>query len=519
MTVQRRSCSFLAAVFVFTLLGIFSASVCLGHELDEIKGMIRAKGHKWTAGETSVSKLPTHERNRRCGLLRPAVVTSPQATYTVSSTTGATAANIDWRKVGGDVTQNFVTPVRDQGSCGSCWAFASAGALESYILIKDSKPGTDDNRAEEILLSCCTSCRPVGYGTCDGGYVQGAADYVRGTGLPSESYFGYTATSTDDVCTNAKTGWDTNTYKIGLWTPVTYSSVSIDAIKSALASGPVVTTFDVYSDFFSYAGGVYEYAHGTFAGGHAVLIVGYVDDASINGGGYFIVKNSWGTGWGEKGYFNIAYSQTGSPVGFGEYTIAYQQGATPPLAPSGLTATAAAGSNSVALKWSDNAANESGYKIERCAGAGCSSFGQIATVGSSTTSYTNTGLGWSTSYTYRVRAYNSGGDSATSNVASATTPAQPPVPVPPSGLVGTVSRTQISLSWTDNSADETGFRIERCIGATCTNFAQIATVAANTARYNNAGLRKTTTYRYRVASYNGSGISAYSNIVAAATTR
>jgi C1A family cysteine protease len=93
----------------------------------------------------------------------------------------------------------------------------------------------------------------------------------------------------------------------------------VNAIKNALNThGPLVTTMDVYDDFFAYDGGVYSYASGPYAGGHAILIVGYDDP-----GEYFIVKNSWGIGWGEAGFFRIAYSEIDSPVYFGEWTIAY----------------------------------------------------------------------------------------------------------------------------------------------------------------------------------------------------
>lgn len=511
MTVQRRSCSFFAAVFVFTLLGMFSASVCFGGELEEIRSMIKAKGHKWEAGETSVSKLSVAERKARCGHLKPQTTVSIPATSSEGSV-AALPGTLDWRTMNG---QNFVTSVKDQGGCGSCWAFATTAALESYILVKDSLPAVDDNRAEEILVSCS------GAGSCNGGYIGSASEFIRGTGLPPELFMPYTATSTDNTCSRAVSGWQDNTYRIGTWSYVTTSSVSISAIKNALVSGPLVTTFDVYNDFFSYTGGIYEYATGSLAGGHAVLLVGYTDDATVNGGGYFLVKNSWGAGWGEGGYFRIAYSQAASPVGFGEYTIAYGQPATPPAAPTSLTATAASSSNSIALTWSDNASNESGYKIERCAGSGCSNFAQIATVSSNVTSYTNSGLAASTAYTYRVRAYNSGGDSGYSNVATATTPAQPAVPASPTNLSATaISKTQINLSWTDNAVNEDGFNIERCTGATCTKFAKIAMVGANITVYNNnTGLRKGTTYRYRLSAYNGGGTSTYSNIATVTTPR
>jgi hypothetical protein len=190
---------------------------------------------------------------------------------------------------------------------------------------------------------------------------------------------------------------------------------------------------------------------------------------------------------------------------------------TPPAAPTGLGATAVS-SSQINLNWTDNSDNETGFRIERCTGDGCNTFAQIATVGANVTSYSNTGLSASTTYKYRVRAYNSGGDSAYSNVADATTQAAPVLPAAPTGLTATaVSRSQINLAWADNSNNETGFKIERCKGSTCTNFAQIATVGANVTTYSNKNLTRNTTYRYRVRAYNATGNSGYSNIVSATT--
>jgi predicted phage tail protein len=136
------------------------------------------------------------------------------------------------------------------------------------------------------------------------------------------------------------------------------------------------------------------------------------------------------------------------------------------------------------------------------------------------TSYSNTGLTASTSYSYRVRAYNAAGDSGYSNTASAVTQAAPALPAAPTSLVATaVSRSQINLTWTDNATNEDGFKIERCKGSTCTNFAQIATVGANVTSYSNTGLSSNTSYRYRVRAYNATGNSGYSNIAKAATLK
>ena len=194
-------------------------------------------------------------------------------------------------------------------------------------------------------------------------------------------------------------------------------------------------------------------------------------------------------------------------------------GGTPPAAPSGLAATAVS-SSQVNLSWADNSTTETGFKIERCAGVGCADFAQFATVSAGVTSYSNTGLTASTSYSYRVSAYSTAGDSDYSNTASATTQAAPALPAAPTNLVATVvSSSQINLAWTDSATNETGFKIERCKGATCTNFTQIFTVGANVTSCSNTGLVKRTTYRYRVRAYNATGNSGYSNIAAATTPR
>jgi C1A family cysteine protease len=95
----------------------------------------------------------------------------------------------------------------------------------------------------------------------------------------------------------------------------------------------VVAVFDVYTDFFSYDSGVYSYVSGEYEGGHAILIVGWNDSDSA-----FIVKNSWGTGWGESGFFKIAYSELTGNTKFARYSYAYgtASGPAPPPPPTGL---------------------------------------------------------------------------------------------------------------------------------------------------------------------------------------
>ncbi len=191
-------------------------------------------------------------------------------------------------------------------------------------------------------------------------------------------------------------------------------------------------------------------------------------------------------------------------------------GGTLPAAPSALSATAAS-STQINLAWTDNSNNEDGFRIERCQNAGCSTFTEIATVGTNVVSYQNTGLTAGTTYQYRVRAYNTAGNSGYSNTASATTTVT--LPAAPSALSATAaSSTQINLAWTDNSNNEDGFRIERCQNAGCSTFTEIATVGTNVVSYQNTGLTAGTTYQYRVRAYNTAGNSGYSNTASATTT-
>src|SRR6266498_462740 len=197
-------------------------------------------------------------------------------------------------------------------------------------------------------------------------------------------------------------------------------------------------------------------------------------------------------------------------------SVTFTLGPSAPAAPSNLAATAVS-SSQINLSWTDNATTEDGFQIERCSGAGCTAFTQIATVGPNVTTYSNTGLAASTSYSYRVRANNGAGSAAYSNTATATTSLT--APAAPTNLLATaVSSSQINLSWTDNATNEDGFQIERCSGAGCTAFTQIATVGSNVTTYSNTGLAASTSYSYRVRANNGAGSSAYSNTATATTS-
>lgn len=315
----------LAAVVVFSPM----RAVADPAELDEIRAAIKARGAKWHADETSVSRLSMKERKMRLGVNDGdiAALAGDASSAPLATLEGAPAA-LDWRNVSG---LTYVSPIKNQGSCGSCWAFAVTAALESQAMMGTN--GTQVDLSEQILVSCS------GAGSCSGGYPGSASDYIRNVGLPLESCFPYTATN--NTCSNACADWQASTYKVNGWHTASSSSYpqKVTDLKNALYTyGPVVATFYVYNDFFSYTSGVYSYTTGAYAGAHAVLVVGY-DDAQ----GAFIVKNSWGTGWGISGYFLIAYTEVGGTSSFAYSNLAYDgyngNPTPPPVCTYNLSAT------------------------------------------------------------------------------------------------------------------------------------------------------------------------------------
>jgi C1A family cysteine protease len=255
----------------------------------------RSEPEGWTAGETSVSGLSAQERRALAGLPMEVLEweeeqASQQAPKLFASSSYTYPPAWDWRNYGG---MDWTTPVRHQGNCASCAAFATAAAIESRLEILENSPSLNPNLSEAQLFYCgCGAC-------CSSGASPiSLMEFARDTGIVDEGCFPYTAQN--QGCSPCQ-GWQNRVTKIFDWVGVK----GVEDMKQTLVDeGPFEAAMMVYSDFYDYTGGVYRHTYGSLEGGHAVTIVGYSDY-----GGYWIAKNSWGTGWGENGWFRIAYGE------------------------------------------------------------------------------------------------------------------------------------------------------------------------------------------------------------------
>lgn len=254
--------------------------------IQQIQSLTRSA--TWEPGITSVSYLSYKERAELCGFY-PVPTVHEQEPPRVESYQARGSA--DLRKLG------IITPIKNQGKCGSCWAFAMTACVEAAH-------GGGLDLSEQQLVSCCTACMG-----CQGGYISPTGEWIRDNGgLVTENVYPYTSgtngkNGTCNTPGGVKAYGISSVHDIDWWDPE-------QDVKEALDNGYAVDTgMYVYQDFFNYKGGIYKHVTGDLAGGHAVVIVGY-DDAQ----GCWIVKNSWGTGWGENGYFRIAYGECEIPM-------------------------------------------------------------------------------------------------------------------------------------------------------------------------------------------------------------
>jgi C1A family cysteine protease len=280
--------TFALILLIFVLVvGATAADV----DVRAIQKAIETKGAKWTAGETWITKLPAEQRKLTMGAIRgPEDKTRLFKLPPVEDL----PAQFSWR----DNNGNYVTEVKNQGQCGSCSYFSTCAAVESWMRIKNGNPNLALDLSEQYVLSC------GGVGSCeDGAVIQSVHEYIRWHGVPEEACFPYRE-SDKVACTSACPDWASQLTYISAFDHIDYEGTTVNDIKNAVYRKPVVAYLDVYTDFQSYVGGVYEYVSGEFEGGHAVLLYGW-DDAEES----WLCKNSWGTSWGESGFFRIKWGE------------------------------------------------------------------------------------------------------------------------------------------------------------------------------------------------------------------
>ncbi len=301
---QRR---YLASGFVLPVLLLIIARPAMGQlspeDIEVLREQGRAEGWTFTVGENEATNRSLDEL---CGFQAPDNWWVG-ARFNPFSEKRTLPDSFDWRDLGG------CTPVRNQASCGSCWAFGTVGPLECNILIRD---GVTVNLSEQWLVSC----NREGWG-CGGGfwahdYHEWETDSCGGTGAVMEVDFPYVASDVPCDCPYA------HEYYIDGWAYIGSSGgiPPVEAIKEAILDyGPVSVAVTANSAMQAYGGGVFN---GCMSGeiNHAVTLVGWDDNQGDNG--VWFMRNSWGAGWGEEGgYMRIPYGC--SSIGYAACYIDY----------------------------------------------------------------------------------------------------------------------------------------------------------------------------------------------------
>jgi len=188
-----------------------------------------------------------------------------------------------------------IHPIRDQEQCGSCWAFGATETLSDRFCING---GIDVILSPQDLVSCDTQDHG-----CNGGQLETAWSYMSKQGVCIDNCLPYTSGSgSTSECTDKCVFGDEKIYYKSDGTTIFSSSVVIDIQNEIMNFGPIEVGFEVYQDFMQYQSGVYHHVTGKLLGGHAVKLIGWGVE---NGVPYWICANSWGSNWGESGYFLI----------------------------------------------------------------------------------------------------------------------------------------------------------------------------------------------------------------------
>ena len=259
-------------------LGVF-------HSNSELVKTHNASGATWTMALNGFADMTTEEFSAQYkGWSKSAAAPRNEAAFTATAT-----ESVDW------TTKGAVTGVKNQGQCGSCWAFSATGGMEAGYFLKTGKLVS---LSEQQLVACSkTSGGNMG---CKGGLPELAFAYAKDKGMELESSYKYAG----QWYFSCKYSADKTIADFKLTGYTTVPKADSDALKAAVAASPVSIGINAaVAGFQMYHSGVMSYSSCPAQLDHGVMIVGYGTD---NGKDFWKVKNSWGGSWGESGYFRIA---------------------------------------------------------------------------------------------------------------------------------------------------------------------------------------------------------------------
>jgi KDEL-tailed cysteine endopeptidase len=251
--------------------------------------------HNFTLSINQFADLTNEEfKSRNNGLLK----VGGYGCQSFVETSSKLPESVDWRKKGA------VTSVKDQGQCGSCWTFSATGAIEgSWAISKNELL----DLSEQELVDCAQGIKYGSHG-CNGGQMDGAFKFVIENGQCSDSEYPYESgvTKEDGNCESCKA-------VVSISSCYDVESNNQQLLKDAVYQQPVSIAIEADTRYFqSYSSGILDSAQCGTKLDHGVLIVGYGEE---NGMKYWLVKNSWGTSWGDDGYVKIERSDSTNDPG------------------------------------------------------------------------------------------------------------------------------------------------------------------------------------------------------------